>query len=40
MQKVCLDYDLLVSRIFMTEGKWKKEDTPLLRNIRQDGLPA
>jgi predicted nucleotidyltransferase len=40
MQKVCLDYDLLVSRIFMTEGKWKQEDTPLLRNIRQDGLPA
>ena len=40
MQKVCLDYDLLVSRIFMTDEKWKQADTPLLRNIRHDGLPA
>lgn len=40
MQDVCLKYDLLVSRIFMTEEKWKKSDTPLLRNIHQDGLPA
>ncbi len=40
MQDVCLEYDLLVSRIFMTEEKWKKSDTPLLRNIHQDGLPA
>jgi len=37
---VSLEYDLLVSRIFMTEAKWQKPDTPLLRNIRQDGQPA
>jgi len=40
MSNVSLEYDLLVSRIFMTEEKWKKSDTPLLRNIHQDGLPA
>ena len=40
MQDVSLKYDLLVSRIFMTEEKWKRSDTPLLRNIHQDGQPA
>jgi predicted nucleotidyltransferase len=40
MGSVCLEYDLLVSRIFMTEAKWKQSDTPLLRNIHQDGQPA
>ncbi len=37
MSNVSLEYDLLVSRIFMTEAKWQKPDTPLLRNIHQDG---
>ena len=40
MSNVSLEYDLLVSRIFMTEEKWKTSDTPLLKNIHQDGLPA
>ena len=40
MSNVSLEYDLLVSRIFMTEAKWQKPDTPLLRNIHQDGQPA
>lgn len=40
MSNVSLEYDLLVSRIFTTEEKWKQPDTPLLRNIHQDGLPA
>ena len=40
MSNVSLEYDLLVSRIFMTEAKWGQSDTPLLRNIHQDGLPA
>ena len=40
MSDVSLEYDLLVSRIFMTEAKWQKPDTPLLRNIHQDGQSA
>jgi predicted nucleotidyltransferase len=40
MSEVSLEYDLLVSRIFMTEAKWQTPDTPLLRNIHQDGQPA
>ena len=40
MSNVSLEHDLLVSRIFMTEAKWQQPDTPLLRNIHQDGQPA
>ena len=40
MSSVSLEYDLLVSRIFMTEEKWRQSDTPLLRNIHQDGQPT
>ncbi len=40
MSDVSLEYDMLVSRIFMTEEKWKASETPLLKNIHRDGLPA
>lgn len=35
-----LDYNLSVSRLFLTEERWKHEDSPLLRNIRAQGQPA
>jgi predicted nucleotidyltransferase len=38
--KLSLDYNLSVSRLFMTEERWKYEDSPLLRNIRAQGQPA
>ncbi|MBI2332055.1 MAG: nucleotidyltransferase domain-containing protein [Chloroflexi bacterium] len=40
MSDISLEYDLLVSRIFMTETKWHQADTPLLKNIHHDGQPA
>ena len=40
IQEVSLDYSVSVSRIFITEKKWKHSDTPLLRNIHREGLPA
>lgn len=40
IQDVSLAHELTISRIFMTVEKWRQSDTPLLRNIRQDGLPA
>ncbi len=40
IQDVSLAHSLTISRIFMTEEKWQYSDTPLLRNIRQDGQPA
>jgi len=38
--RLSLNYDLSVSRLFMTEERWKNEDSPLLRNIRAQGQPA
>lgn len=40
IQNVSLDHNILVSRIFMTEEKWNRSDTPLLENIHQEGQPA
>ncbi len=35
-----LDYGITVSRVFMKESQWRYSDTPLLRNIHAEGLPA
>jgi hypothetical protein len=35
-----LDYGISISRVVMKEKQWKTSDTPLLRNIRTDGIPA
>ncbi len=40
ISNVSLDYDVLVSRIIMSEEKWKRAETPLLKNIHHDGQPA
>ena len=40
IQNVSLDHNILVSRIFMTEEKWDRSDTPLFENIHHDGQPA
>jgi predicted nucleotidyltransferase len=37
---ISLNYDLLVSRVIMSEEKWKRSDTPLLKNIHREGLAA
>lgn len=35
-----LDYDISISRIIIKETQWHQDDTPLLRNIRAEGVPA
>ena len=35
-----LEYGISISRVIMKESQWKISDTPLLRNIRMDGVPA
>jgi predicted nucleotidyltransferase len=35
-----LEYGISISRVLMKEMQWKSSDTPLLRNIRMDGVPA
>lgn len=38
--RLSLDYNVSISRLFMTEDRWKNEDSPLLQNIRAQGQPA
>jgi predicted nucleotidyltransferase len=35
-----LNYGISISRVVMKEAQWKIADTPLLRNIRMDGVRA
>lgn len=36
--RLCLDHDLLISRLFMGRSRFESENSPLLRNIRSDGV--
>jgi predicted nucleotidyltransferase len=38
--RLSLDYNLSISRVFMTEDRWENDDSPLLRNVRAQGQPA
>lgn len=40
VSKLSLEYGISISRVIMKEVQWKESDTPLLRNIRIDGVPA
>lgn len=36
--QLCLDYNCLVSRLFMSRSRFETENSPLLRSIRQEGV--
>ncbi len=40
ISRLSLEYGTSISRVLMKENQWKESDTPLLRNIRVDGVPA
>src|SRR5512139_2128708 len=40
VSELSLEYSISISRVIMKETQWKESDTPLLRNIRMDGVPA
>lgn len=40
ISQLSLDYGISISRIIMKEIQWQESDTPLLRNIRLEGVPA
>jgi predicted nucleotidyltransferase len=40
ISKLSLEYGISISRVIMKEIQWMESDTPLLRNIRMDGIPA
>jgi len=35
-----LEYGISISRVIVKETQWLNSDTPLLRNIHADGIPA
>jgi uncharacterized protein len=36
--QLCLDHNLLISRLFMPRSRFETENSPLLRNIRKEGI--
>lgn len=36
--QLCLKFDLLISRLFLPRSRFETENSPLLRNIRQEGI--
>jgi uncharacterized protein len=36
--QLCLDYDVLISRMFMSRSRYETEQSPLLKNIRREGI--
>ena len=38
ISNLSLEYGISISRVLMKEMQWKSSDTPLLRNIRMDGI--
>lgn len=36
--QLCLEHNLLISRLFMPRSRFETENSPLLRNIRSDGI--
>ena len=40
ISRLSLKYGISISRVIMKEIQWQESDTPLLRNIRAEGVPA
>lgn len=36
--QLCLDHNLLISRLFMGKSRFESENSPLLRNVRAEGI--
>ncbi|MGD1907948.1 MAG: nucleotidyltransferase domain-containing protein [Leptolyngbyaceae cyanobacterium] len=36
--ELCLEHDLLISRFFLPKSRYETENSPLMRNIRQEGI--
>lgn len=36
--QLCLDHNVLISRLFLPRSRFETENSPLLRNIHQEGL--
>ncbi len=37
---LCLRYDVVVSCVYVSEAEYGQDDTPLMRNVRREGVPV
>ncbi len=40
ISSLCLTYNISVSRVFVSEEKWRSDDSPFLRNARAEAVAA
>jgi predicted nucleotidyltransferase len=40
ISRLSLESEVSISRVIIKENQWQESDTPLLRNIRAEGVPA
>jgi predicted nucleotidyltransferase len=40
VSELSLDYGVSISIVIMKESQWRERDTPFLRNIQAEGIPA
>lgn len=38
VSQLCLDYNLLISRFFLSKSRYETKNSPLLRNVRKEGI--
>ena len=36
--RLCLEHNLVISRFFLSKSRYQTENSPLLRNIRKEGI--
>jgi predicted nucleotidyltransferase len=38
--ELCLKYDVVVSCVYVSEAEYRQEETPLMLNVRREGVPV
>jgi hypothetical protein len=38
--ELCLKYDVVVSCVYVSEAEYSQDGTPLLLNVRREGVPV
>jgi predicted nucleotidyltransferase len=38
--ELCLEYDVVVSCVYVSETEYRQQETPLLLNVRREGVPV
>jgi predicted nucleotidyltransferase len=38
--ELCLKYDVVVSCVYVSEAEYRQDETPLMLNVRREGVPV